>query len=105
MNRLPSPGDGGTPVEGMLNDLVFFMGDRSRLSIEDEEGYRFEGDIGVGGAIKSGSIGSSGGEIGVANPPALAWTSSAASLSASDDGRDESSEDNDQIESERMRGD
>lgn len=62
--RLPPPGEGGRPVEGMLNDLVFFIGDRSRLSMVDDEGCRFEGEIGVGGAVGRAWRGSARMDVG-----------------------------------------
>lgn len=132
--RLPPPGEGGIPVDGILNDLVFFIGERDRpcccwskdegilndlvffigerwrRSMDDDEGYRFEGEIGVGGAVGRDESGLAENEIdiGDAIPSAsgwdFAWTTISSEASESED-RDDNSEDKDETEGERMRVD
>lgn len=101
-NRFPPPGEGGRPVEGMLKDLVFFIGERSRLSMDDDEGCRLEGDIGVGGAVGSATIGAAGDDAGDIIISAPTSTSDSAE---SDDGREDSSDDKEETDGERMRVD
>lgn len=77
--------------------------------MDDDDGYRFEGESGVGGAVGSAESGLAENDIdigdAITSPLAAAWGFcwTTISDSESEERRDDNSDDSDETEGERMR--